>query len=259
MPQDLLRYCVMWNDVIDLRDFYESQLGQVAQGTITQAIGQLWPDLTGQSLLGLGYATPYLTPYQGRAERVLACMPAGQGVLHWPSQGPGAVTLAYETELPLPSYSIDRVLLVHGLECSEALRAMLHEIWRVLTGSGRLLVVVPNRRGIWARFDRTPFGWGHPYSAAQLSRMLRENLFTPGSTQRALYLPPTGLRPLLRSAAACERVGRRLFPTFSGVVLVECGKQVYAASPAKRKARSRKPVVVPFPQVAGRVPPKDTT
>src|SRR3546814_4031807 len=65
--------------------------------------------------------------------------------------------------------------------------------------------VVPNRRGLWARSDRTPLGWGHPYSAAQLSRVLRDNMFTPTRTQRALYVPPIGNYTFLRSAPAWER------------------------------------------------------
>ncbi len=243
----------MWNDVVDLRDFYDSHLGQVARHTIRRSVRVIWPDLRGRSLLGLGYATPYLRQFAGEAERVIACMPAGQGVLHWPQEGPGAVTLADETELPLPDYSVDRVLLVHGLESTENLRGMLHEIWRVLNGEGRLLLVVPNRRGIWARFDRTPFGWGHPYSRAQLTRLLRDNLFTPNRTERALYIPPTRLRWLLRSAMAWERIGRRWFPTFSGVIVVEASKQLYAASQSRERPRRRRPVVVPMPQVVRRV------
>lgn len=243
----------MWNDVVDLRDFYDSHLGQVARHVIRRSVRSIWPDLRDQSLLGLGYATPYLRQFWGEAERVIACMPAGQGVLHWPSEGPGAVTLADETELPLPDYSIDRVLLVHGLESTEYLRDMLHEVWRVLTGDGRLLVVVPNRRGIWARFDRTPFGWGHPYSRAQLSRLLRDNLFTPNRTERALYIPPTRLRWLLRSAMAWERIGQGWFPTFSGVLMIEASKQLYAASPVRDRPRQRRPVVVPMPQVVRRM------
>jgi SAM-dependent methyltransferase len=181
-------------------------------------------------------------------------MPAGQGVLHWPPEGPGAVTLVEETLLPLPDYSVDRVLLVHGLESSEYLRDMLHEIWRVLTGDGRLLVVVPNRRGIWARFDRTPFGWGHPYSRAQLSRVLRDTLFTPTRSERALYIPPTRWRWLLRSAFAWERLGQRWFPTFSGVIMIEAGKQLYAASPVRERPRRGRPVVVSMPHVVRRTP-----
>jgi len=143
---------------------------------------------------------------------------------------------------------------VHGLENADSFRGLLREIWRVLTGDGRLLVVVPNRRGIWARSDRTPLGWGHPYSAAQLSRVLRDNMFTPTRTQRALYVPPIANYTFLRSAPAWERMGARFFPTFSGVVMIESGKQLYAGSlkPAKQRRFSR-PVVVSLPQAAGRI------
>lgn len=248
----------MWIDVVDLRDFYETPRGQVARHMIRRGVRSLWPDLRGQRLLGLGYATPYLRQYLDQAERVIAMMPAAQGVLHWPPEGPGVVALTDETELPLPDYSVDRVLLVHGLESAEYLRPMLREIWRVLTGEGRLLVVVPNRRGIWARLDRTPFGWGHPYSPAQLSRLLRNHMFTPTRTERALYIPPTASRTLLRWAPAWERAGQRWFPRFAGVVMIEAGKQLYAGSAVRERRQSRRPVVVPLPQIARRSPPDGT-
>ena len=247
----------MHNDVVDLRDFYETRLGQVARHMIRRSIRSLWPDLRGQSLLGLGYATPYLRQMREEAARLIAFMPAGQGVVHWPPEGPGAVALVDETDLPLPDSSIDRVVLVHGLESSEYLRAMLREIWRVLTGEGRLLVVAPNRRGIWARVDRTPFGTGLPYSRAQLSRLLRDNMFTPTRTDRALYVPPTRSRTLLRWAGPWERMGQRWFPTFAGVIMIEAGKQLYAASAARGKVRRRRPVVVPLSQAMRRGPPDE--
>ena len=242
----------MWSDVVDLRDFYETRLGQVSRHMIRHAVRSVWPRLAGQSLLGLGYTTPYLRQYHGDAERVLAFMPAAQGALQWPPEGPGRVTLVDECDLPLPDYSIDRVLLVHAFESCENLRAMLSEVWRVLTGNGRVLVVTPNRRGIWARTDRTPFGWGHPYSGAQLSRTLRDHMFTPTLTARALFVPPMRSRALLRSAPAWERMGNRFFPRVSGVVMIEAGKQIYAASPARERKRARRPVLVQFPQAAGR-------
>lgn len=225
---------------------------------VRRAVRSVWPDLTGQSLLGLGFATPYLRQFKGEAERTLAFMPASQGVLHWPPEGPGVVSLVEETELPLPDYSIDRVMLVHGLENSESLRGLLREIWRVLTGDGRLLVVVPNRRGIWARSDRTPLGWGHPYTAAQLSRVLRDNMFIPARTERALYVPPTRSHTLLRSAPAFERMGARFFPTFAGVVMIESGKQLYAGTMQRAPRRLGRPVVVQLPQAAGRVQRQET-
>lgn len=242
----------MWTDVVDLRDFYETRLGQVARHMIRRGVRSVWPDVTGERLLGLGYATPYMRQFRGEAERVIALMPAGQGVLHWPAEGPNGVALTDETELPLPDNAVDRVLVVHALESSEALRAMLREAWRVLSGQGRMLVVAPNRRGIWARVDRTPFGWGHPYSPRQLSRLLRDHMFTPTKTEQALFLPPVRSLALMRSAAAIERMGHRWFPTFAGVVMVEASKQLYAATPVREPARRRRSVVVRFPQVAGR-------
>ncbi len=250
----------MHTDVVDLRDFYETRLGQVARHMIRRGIRAMWPDLRGFSLLGLGYATPYLRQFRGEAERVVAMMPAGQGVIHWPPEGPWAVALSEETELPLPDYSVDRVLLVHGLESSEALSALLGEIWRVLTGDGRLLAVVPNRRGIWARVDRTPFGSGHPYSKPQLSKLLRANMFTPTRDAGALFVPPTRSRALLRSAAAWERIGSSWFPRFAGVELIEAGKQLYSPSmTAQKVTRRRRPVVVALPQVVRRLPRQPIT
>jgi SAM-dependent methyltransferase len=243
----------MWNDVVDLRDFYETRLGQVARHLIRRRIRTMWPDLHGQSLLGLGYATPYLRQFREETERAIAIMPAGQGVLQWPPEGPNAVALAEDADLPLPDMAVDRVLLVHALECGEHVRALLREIWRVMAGSGRLLIVVPNRRGIWARTDRTPFGQGLPYSPSQLSRLLRDNLFTPVQWSQALFVPPVRSRTLLRTAPAWERIGGRWLPRFGGVVLMEAGKQIYAAT-GVRARRQRRPVIVPFPQPAtGRI------
>ena len=98
-----------------------------------------------------------------------------------------------------------------ALECGEHTADMLKEMWRVLTGSGRILIVVPNRRGIWAQTDRTPFGQGHPYSASQLSKVLRANMFIPIQTQHALYVPPTRSLTILSTAPAWERIGARWF------------------------------------------------
>ena len=154
----------MWNDVVDFRDFFETYRGQIAQQLVGQAVREVWPDLRGQRLLGLGYPIPYLAAFEKEAERVLAFMPATRGVLNWPSNRPSKVSLVEETALPLPDYSIDRVLLVHSLEYSHHLPEVMGEIWRVLTGEGRILVVAPNRMGLWSRADSTPLGWGHPLS-----------------------------------------------------------------------------------------------
>lgn len=235
----------MWTDVVDLRDFYETHLGQVARRLIRRRLREIWPDVRGERLLGLGYATPYMRAYLDQAERVIAGMPAQQGVLHWPLDGPGKVALVEETRLPFPDLAFDKVLIVHGLEYSEALRPMLREVWRVLSESGRLIVVVPNRRGLWARFERTPFGHGRPYSASQLSRLLRDTMFTPLRSEPALYVPPSRWRFLRRGAAAWERIGARWLPPIAGVVVVEAKKEIYAANMVEARQRRRVVATVP--------------
>ena len=179
----------MSSDVVDLRDFYQTGLGQVARRMIRRTIRQIWPDLRAMRLLGIGYATPFLSAISADTERTVALMPASQGVLGWAPEGGNVVVLADEDELPFSDYSIDRVLVVHALETSEAAGMFLKEIWRVLAGGGRLLIVVPNRRGIWARLDRTPFGSGRPYTMSQLSHLLRDEQFTPVGTDTALFVP----------------------------------------------------------------------
>ena len=239
----------MYTDVVDLRDFYATSLGQVAQRMIRRRVRLLWPETAGLRVLGLGFSTPYLRPFLGEAERVIAVMPSQQGVLPWPEEGQNVVTLADEAELPLADYSIDRVLLVHALEGSEQVRPMLKEVYRVLAGGGRLLCIVPNRRGIWARLDRTPFGHGHPYTPGQLSRLLRDEMFTPLQSTPALFIPPVSSRMMLRAAAAWEQIGERWFPRYAGVAMIEAAKQVYV-KPAPVRAAKRRPVLSPLPQAA---------
>jgi SAM-dependent methyltransferase len=242
----------MYSDVVDLRDFYATSLGQVARRMIRRRVRMLWPNVAGMRVLGLGYAAPYLRSFKDEAERVLTLMPAAQGVLPWPPEGPNVVALADEGELPLADYSVDRVLMVHALEVSEQVRPLLKEIWRVLAGGGRALIIVPNRRGIWARTDRTPFGHGRPYTPGQLSRLLREEMFTPVQTASALFIPPVSSRMMLRSAPAWEKVGERWFARFAGVAAVEATKQIYAARPTPARAARRRTALAPVPQAATR-------
>lgn len=221
-------------DIVDLREFYASPLGQASRRLIARRIRSRWSDVSGATVLGLGYATPYLDQFRQEARAVVGFMPAEQGVVHWPPEGGSATALVDEVELPVLDSSVDFVLVVHGLELTDHLQVMLTEIWRVLAPQGRALLVVPNRRGVWARFDTTPFGHGRPFSQLQLMRMLRETKFSPLGWSHALFVPPLQSSFLVRSAPAWERLGIWISRGFSGVILVEAMKQVYAISSGKR-------------------------
>jgi SAM-dependent methyltransferase len=237
----------MYNDVIDLRDFYDTPLGHTAQSIVRRYLRSVWPDVTGMNVAGIGYAIPYLRPFMDEAERVIALMPAQQGVMRWPPDGGkgvrNIVSLVPEDDLPLPDVSMDRILMVHALECSEQLRKLLREVWRVMTAGGRVLIVVPNRRGIWARMDQTPFGHGHPYTQSQVSRLLRDNLFQPEQSLGGLFVPPTRSRMALTSARAIEKIGFRWFQTVGGLLFIEAQKQIYAGTAAGAEPVRSRPYV----------------
>jgi len=186
-------------------------------------------------------------------------MPAAQGVVKWPTAKPALSALVDDLDLPLPDAAVDRVLLVHALEMSHDPTALLREIWRVMASGGRLLAVVPNRRGVWARMDTTPFGHGRPYSRAQIMYLLREAWFTPVDWSEALYVPPVQYGWFLRSAVAWERTGAVVSAPFAGVHIVEATKQVYRAIPAKRAKRrlvpALEPALAPSPGGAARQSP----
>jgi SAM-dependent methyltransferase len=203
----------------------------VAARLLRDRLRAFWPSLRGQCVLGLGYASPFLRLWRAEAARCVALVPPHLPPWRWPRKAPCRTAVAEEDALPFPDLSFDRILLVHGLETAENARRLLREAWRVLKDDGRLLVVVPNRLGVWAQLERTPFGHGQPYSPGQLERLLQRQMFRAERRGQALYVPPFNTRILLRGAEGWERVGPKLFPRFAGLTLVEAEKDMFAALP----------------------------
>jgi SAM-dependent methyltransferase len=224
--------------------FYATARGAVAAGLVRERLAALWPSLARQSVLGIGFAAPYLRLWRQEAYRCVAVTPAQHGEWRWPRSRPCLSCTALEDALPFPDLSFDRVLVVHGLETSENARRMLREAWRVLKDDGRLLLAAPNRTGLWAHVDTTPFGHGQPYSAGQIERLLSETLFRAERRDTALYVPPMQWRLVLRAAPVFERVGRRVMPSFAGLTLTEAVKDTYAAVPTAGAGVTRRMVLV---------------
>jgi SAM-dependent methyltransferase len=237
-------------DVADLRDFYQSPLGRSAGGLIINAMQPLMKVTTGQTVLGIGYATPYLKSLVPKDATSIAFMLARQGVTAWPRSGAVQSALVDEYDLPLLESVADHVIVAHGLEFAETPVDMLQEIWRVLAPQGRLTVVVPNRRGLWSASERSPFGYGTPFSRSQLSKLLKEAQFQVLNWRHALFAPPLSGRSALSVARYLERPGSMAIPRYSGVVIVEATKQVYAFSSGKRSRRLMprfRPILLPAP------------
>ncbi|HTQ13002.1 MAG TPA: methyltransferase domain-containing protein [Rhizomicrobium sp.] len=225
----------MMFDATGLDAFYGEPIGQATRRLILRRVRAAWPDLRGQRVLGYGFAVPYLRTMLGEAERVIALMPPQHGTIAWPEQP--LVAMSDEEALPFPDALFDRILMVHGLESAESLRSLMRQIWRVLAPGGRLMAIAPNRTSLWAQVERSPFAQGRPFSRSQLDRLMREAMFQPERWDTALYAPP--LRFRRPRGNGWESVGRRLWPAFAGVHLVEATKSLYALAPPAKGERAR--------------------
>lgn len=233
-------------DVLDLRNFYyRTGLGRSVQRAIRAPLAEFWPEARGQTVAGFGFAVPLMRPYLAEARRLIGLMPGPQGVMAWPADKPNVAVLCEETQWPVETGMIDKLVVMHGLETSENPSALLDEAWRALGPGGRAVFVVPNRTGLWSRREATPFGFGRPYSLAQLEAQLRRHAFTPERHVAALFAPPSQRRFWLRTSAFWERMGRRLSPALAGGVLImEASKQVYRPARARARAAARIPLGV---------------
>jgi SAM-dependent methyltransferase len=217
---------------------------------VGRKVAEAWGDAHGLDVLALGYATPFVGELRPAARRVAAAMPAQQGVEVWPVGERNLAVLAGEDALPFANALFDRILAVHAIEESPDPLALLREVWRVLSPSGRVIVVVAARNGVWANSEKTPFGHGRPYTRGQLTELLREAELEPSGWTRALYVPPVGW--LAGWAEAFEQAGSRLWPPFAGLVLIEAVKQTFAVKAKAERVRARvaRPVLLPSPGAA---------
>jgi len=242
---------MFWPDVTELKAFYDSPLGQMCTHCIRRAVASLWPEAKGETLLGIGYALPTLRPFLKSADVVAAAMPSGQGVIHWPAGQAALTLLSHETAQPFRSGTLNRLILMHALEHAQPVSLILQEAERLLTPSGRMLVILPNRRSLWAGSEQTPYAQGQPYSMAQVKRLLEKHGFSVLQTRQALFFLPSHSRGLLRFARWLERLGESFFPHFGGILLVEVEKRtpgkisgtpvkVFASAPQTAASLNRK-------------------
>ena len=233
-------------DVVKLRAFYyRTKLGRIVQRALREEVVKLWPDVKGQTVAGFGFAAPMLRPFLADARRVMCFMPGPQGVMAWPIGKENHSILIDEMNWPISTGFIDKLVVLHGLEVSDNSAALLDEIWRVLGPGGRVLFIVPNRSGLWARSDGTPFGFGSPYSMAQLETRLMSHRFLPEKHIAALYAIPSHTHFGLKVAQMLEGFSLKIsMPFAAGVVMVEATKQVHAPTQSGLSVAVRRPLGV---------------
>ncbi|MEM7320169.1 MAG: class I SAM-dependent methyltransferase, partial [Pseudomonadota bacterium] len=148
-----------------------------------------------------------------------------------------------ETLWPIETGHVDKLVVMHGLETSERPGDLLNECWRVLGPGGKAIFIVPNRAGLWSRSDKTPFGFGRPYTLSQLETQLKTHHFIPERHCSALYQPPSFRRFWLKSGSLIERTATRL-PTImaGGVFIVAASKRVQPPQGSATRDPEKRPL-----------------
>jgi len=249
-------------DVVDLREFYATPLGHAAQASMAKAVvkyGGISAEAADIAMVGIGYPVPIFDSPLIKSDtanskagsvKTIALMPARQGAIQWPLNKPSRTALVDEDELPLETGSVECVVLLHLLENVSDPAAMLNEVWRVLVPEGRLILIATNRRGLWARFEHTPFGDGRPFSKGQLGRLLRKAKLTPARWGDCLNFPPMRINRLIRLYPFLEAAAHRAWPVFCGAFVVTATKRLYQGVPSSAKKQKRMAVPVLAPQSA---------
>ncbi len=235
----------MLDDVQAVAAFYRTRRGRMVASLLRRRLQAAWPDLSRQDLLGLGHAAPFLSLWRQQLRRCVDAAPSSGPV------PPDVSCLVQDDALPFPDATFDRVLMVHVIENAAHVTRTLRVVWRVLRDDGRLLVVVPNRTGLWAHSESTPFAEGAPCSTGRIERLLARSLFRIERMEGALYGPPADLRPLLRVGPALEAAGRFVTPRLAGLLVVEAVKDLYAAVPAEGRPAVQRRTVMRLRAAAG--------
>ncbi len=223
----------MFEDSSDFHDYYRTRQGRHVAMRLRRTVGDFWSRAPNACNVAIGYPPPVLRTEE--RPPVLSFTPMRLGPRPWPPKGPNRSALVNGRSLPLQNVQLDRLLLVHALEFDPSPSRLLDECWRVLDGAGRLLVMVPNRNGLWARAEKTPFGHGRPFSRGQLRKLLADHGFKPVRAQTALFMPPAALG---------------LFLGIGGVLVVEAEKNLYAPAGKTSRVTSRAAVA------AGKLAPR---
>ncbi len=226
----------MYHDVANLRDFYyRSALGRSVQKRLQLACRAIWPSIEKEIVAGYGFASPILRPFMEEASHIVNLMPASQGVMAWPPHDPNLSVLCNESAWPLGAASIDRIIMLHGIEHAGNADALMNEAWRVLEPEGKMMMIFANRLGIWSTNESTPFGQGRPFGINQLESFLRVHQFEITKRQGALYGSPWKSALGLRVSNSMEWLGERSRGKFlAGVWVIEL-----------QKSQPPKPIMIP--------------
>ena len=222
-------------DLTSINTFYRSRIGKSARHIISMNVRKLIGAQKGLTILGVGYANPYLRRFFLSSETIVSITIPYIGEVRWPRLEDNRCVSADEDHFPLQNNSIDVAVLIHALEFAESPWAMLAEVNRVLPEGGRVIVVVANRGGMWARKSSVVFGHGLPYTKGQLHTLMTSAGFVCIGIKYTLFFPPFKIFSNSKISIFLERWAGWLMRENSGVIIGEYEKQCLKPVSTKKK------------------------
>ncbi len=210
-------------NTLDIKAYYQSSLGCITQMSIEHildVLGHTDRIRRTKKFVSMGYTIPFLF-----AENVNPVFFLSQlGAIPWPVDN-NVCCLVDEKHLPLPNKSVDLIYIIHGFEFIHNIKSFLDECSRVLSNTGHMVIVVPNRRSLWAHNIKSPMGYGHPYTLTQLRELFASHSWSIIRYARGLYSPPYNSDFNLSVSPMLDRCCRFLGGKFSGLIGVEICKE----------------------------------
>jgi SAM-dependent methyltransferase len=102
----------------------------------------------------------------------------------------GSLALAERSQWPYRAESVDQIIMAHDFEFAEEREVYLREAWRILKGEGRLMIIIPNRKGKWVRAAHTPFSRGYTCHLGGVIDTLHRTHFKLDRIVPLLFTPP---------------------------------------------------------------------
>ncbi len=242
---------MIYPSAYELKSFYNTNVGKAVKNTVKKHIDNLWGDCDNLRVMGYGYTAPYLDKYLETSERCFSIMSGSSGIYKWPEEKDNLVAIARGDELPIETESVDRIIMMHAIEYAYSIDDLMQEIWRILKSNGRIIAIVPNRIGFWARATWSPFGQGVPYTQYQINKTLQKNKFIIENTDRALYMPPLRFSLNIKVSDFYETYGKYIYSPLSGLHVIEASKQIYSAIlKSESRTKNRRKIIIPKPAAA---------
>ncbi len=218
-------------NVTQLEKFYfRTDLGRFASEILNNQVRAIWPDPVGGSLVGYGFSAPLLSHFIAQNERVVNLIPNQLGISKWPPEKPNINVPTLESNWPIPSSGVERVIILHGLETSENHSNPLAECWRSLAPEGQMILIVPNRMGLWARSKASPFccnGQNSAFTLAKIQRLLHHHKFQIDAYHPALFSPPKSTGTPGKFSRFFENACCNTSLNFGGVTIVVARKRIF--------------------------------